>query len=72
MLVGDCVDKRKVREYIRESGQIENNVISQSRSTTYLAEPGPLLPEQGSICDTSGVHTAEGNTRAIVISSVQL
>ena len=38
---------------------------------TYLAEPRPLLPEQCGIGDATGVHAAERDTGALVVSPVQ-
>ena len=51
------------------SGNVEKNNTSRF---THLAEPGPLLPEQGSFGNAAGVHAAERDAGAVVVSSVQL
>lgn len=38
---------------------------------THLAKPRPLLTEQGSLGNTSRIHTTKRNTRTIMISPMQ-
>ena len=49
----------------------QNYLERNQHLKTYLAEPGPLLPKQGSLRNAAGVHGAEGNAGTIVISSMQ-
>ena len=51
--------------------QQQSHKPSNNWKQTYLTEPGPLLPKQGSLSNATRVHTAEWNAGAFVISSVQ-
>ena len=72
-IVSECNERGKTNEgyyfLARERGA--NPIIHGERRRTYLAEPGPLLPEKRRLGDATRIHAAERYAGAIVIPPMQ-
>jgi hypothetical protein len=63
---------KKKRQETIVSAKTRVSKIFLRFSDSYLAEPRPLLAEQGCLCDTSRVHAGKDDSSVLVVSVVEL